>query len=383
MNPIRVAIIGCGKIAEQHAAQIRRIAGSRLVGVCDSEKRMADQLAERYQVEGSFDDVQQLLKIARPDVVHITTPPQSHFKLASECLRAGCHVYVEKPFSIDLAEARAMVALAEELGLKITAGHNYQFNPEMVRMRELIRSGSLGGKPVHIESIFSYDLGDASYVNALLGDKKHWVRMLPGKLLQNVISHGIAKIAEFWESPDYTVTAHGYSSAKLQSVGESEIIDELRVVISDGRQLTAYFSFTTQVAPPVQELRIFGPQGTLIVDGLHRSVIELTGANSAFKSYLNFTLPQFHLARQFVRNMFRNLSAFLRADFHMDIGMRNLFAEFYQSIQSGGAPPISHREIIFTAAVMDEIFRQLDVAGKGTSILAESRAAMSLSGERA
>src|SRR5882672_2119404 len=84
LNPIRVAIIGCGKIAEQHASQIRRIACSQLVGVCDSEKRMADQLAERYQVEGSFDNVQQLLKESRPDVVHITTPPQSHFKLATE-----------------------------------------------------------------------------------------------------------------------------------------------------------------------------------------------------------------------------------------------------------------------------------------------------------
>jgi predicted dehydrogenase len=275
-----------------------------------------------------------------------------------------------------------MVALAESLGLRITAGHNYQFNPEMVRMRDLVRSGSLGGKPVHIESIFSYDLGDASYVNALLGDKKHWVRMLPGKLLQNVISHGIAKIAEFWESPDYTVAAHGYSSSKLQSVGESEIIDELRVVISDGRQQTAYFSFTTQVAPPVQELRLFGPRGTLIVDGLHRSVIELTGANTAFKSYLNFTLPQFNVARQYIRNMFSNLSAFLRADFHMDIGMRNLFAEFYRSIQSGEAPPISHREILFTAAVMDEIFRQLDSAGREAGMLSESRTAMSLTGDR-
>jgi predicted dehydrogenase len=317
-------------------------------------------------VAGSFDNVQQLLKEARPDVVHITTPPQSHFSLSSECLRAGCHVYVEKPFSIDLDEAKKMVALAESLGLRITAGHNYQFNPEMVRMRDLVRSGSLGGKPVHIESIFSYDLGDASYVNAL----------------QNVISHGIAKIAEFWESPDYTVAAHGYSSSKLQSVGESEIIDELRVVISDGRQQTAYFSFTTQVAPPVQELRLFGPRGTLIVDGLHRSVIELTGANTAFKSYLNFTLPQFNVARQYIRNMFSNLSAFLRADFHMDIGMRNLFAEFYRSIQSGEAPPISHREILFTAAVMDEIFRQLDSAGREAGMLSESRTAMSLTGDR-
>jgi len=379
LKEIKVAIIGCGKIADQHAQQIGRVKGSRVVAVCDNDKLMADQLAERFKVDGSFDDVPRMLKEARPDVVHITTPPQSHFKLATECLAAGCHVYVEKPFSVDLQEARAMVTLAEELGLRITAGHNYQFNPEMIRMRELVRNGALGGTPVHIESIFSYDLGDASYVNALLGDKKHWVRALPGQLLQNVISHGIAKIAEFWEPPDFTVIAQGYTSPKLRNAGETEIIDELRVVISDGRQTTAYFSFTTQVAPPVQELRIFGPRGTLIVDGLHRTVVELTKANSAFKSYLNFFIPPFQVARQYVRNMARNISAFLRADFHMDSGMKNLFEAFYQSIRSNGPLPMSYREILLTAAIMDEVFRQLNVATReSSSSPVEVRSAMTV-----
>src|SRR5688500_12361657 len=111
---MRVGIIGCGKIADQHAEQIRRVAGSRLIAVCDREKLMADQLAERFDVKGSFVDVDTMLREARPNVVHITTPPQSHFDLAKKCLKAGCHVYVEKPFAIDFEEARDMVALAEE-----------------------------------------------------------------------------------------------------------------------------------------------------------------------------------------------------------------------------------------------------------------------------
>jgi predicted dehydrogenase len=367
LREIRVAIIGCGKIADQHAEQIRRVKGSRIVAVCDREKLMAGQLAERFEVDGSFDDVDQLLKEARPDVVHITTPPQSHFDLAWKCLAAGAHVYVEKPFSLDLQQARAMIELAEHRGLKITAGHNVQFSPEMIRMRELVRSGALGGAPVHMESVFSYNLGDASYVKSLLGDQKHWVRALPGKLLQNLISHGLAKVAEFMAGSEFSVIAHGLTSPTLRSIGETEITDELRVIISDNRNATAYFTFTTQIAPPVQELRLFGPRGGIVVDNLHRTVTQLQPSNSDFKSYLNFVVPPSLMSRQFARNAWANLTAFLKAEFHMEAGMKNLIESFYRSIQQGGPPPIPYREILFTATIMDEIFRQLDQSKRPVS----------------
>src|SRR5262249_13090439 len=150
--------------------------------------------------------------------------------------------------------------------LRLTAGHNVQFSPEMMRMRELVSSGVIGTGPVHVESIFSYHLGDLSYVRAVLGDDSHWVRRLPGQLLQHAISHGVAKIAQFFDSSDVTVVAHGFTSPVLAQTGETEIIDELRVLISDRQNRTAYFTFTTQLNPPVQELRVFGTKGAIIVD---------------------------------------------------------------------------------------------------------------------
>src|SRR5262249_4613393 len=151
----------------------------------------------------------------------------------------------------------------------------------------------------HIESIFSYSLGDPSYVKSLLGDSRHWVRGLPGKLLQNVISHGIAKVAEFFDVDDLTVLAHGFTSPLLLSAGEPDIVDELRVIISDNRHTTAYFTFTTQMKPAVQELRIFGGGTTVIVDNLHRTVVCLTASNSDLKSYLNFFIPPARIATQY------------------------------------------------------------------------------------
>src|SRR3954468_20314594 len=108
LHALKVAIVCCGKIADEHAAAIRRIGGCEIVGVCDREPLMAGQLAERFEVDQSFTDVSELLDRARPDVVHITTPPASHFELARLCLDHGVHVYVEKPFTLFEAEAREL-----------------------------------------------------------------------------------------------------------------------------------------------------------------------------------------------------------------------------------------------------------------------------------
>ncbi|MGD0778717.1 MAG: Gfo/Idh/MocA family oxidoreductase [Candidatus Solibacter sp.] len=141
---LKVAIVGCGKIADAHAAQIQRIKGCEIVGVFDREPLMARQLSERFPVQRYFGDLPELLSEARPDVVHITTPPQTHFDLAKLCLEWGCHVYVEKPFTVDENEARRLIALATGKGLKLTVGHDDQFSHVARRMRTLVQSGFLG-----------------------------------------------------------------------------------------------------------------------------------------------------------------------------------------------------------------------------------------------
>jgi predicted dehydrogenase len=299
----------------------------------------------------------QLLKDVRPDVVHITTPPQGHFALAAECLEAGCHVYVEKPFTLNTAEAVQLIALAERRNLKITVGHNAQFNWENVQARELIRTGFLGGPPVYIESYYTYNLRDAGYARALLGDKEHWVRRLPGKLLHNIISHGIARIAEFMQSDSPLVSAHGYSSPLLTSIGETDVIDELRAHISDGHNLTATFVFSSQLTPPVNGCRFYGTKNTIDVDNVHHTVIRSTPRG--YKSYANYFIPPVHVAREYLRSSRRNIARFLRSEFHDDSGVKTLVEAFYRSVLGEAPLPISYAEILRTSRIMDEIFAQL------------------------
>ncbi|TMQ31229.1 MAG: Gfo/Idh/MocA family oxidoreductase, partial [Nitrospirae bacterium] len=229
---LKVAIVGCGKIADAHASQIQSVKGCEIVGVCDKEPLMARQLYERFPVKRYFGDLTELLSVARPDVVHITTPPDSHFDIARFCLEQGCHVYVEKPVTLYAEEAQILLALANEKGLKLTVGHDDQFSHVARRMRTLVQSGYLGGAPVHMESYYCYELG-YGYARALLGDKQHWVRRLPGRLLHNIISHGIARIAEFLTTDAPQVIAYGFVSPFLKKIGERDIVDELRVIICE------------------------------------------------------------------------------------------------------------------------------------------------------
>lgn len=354
---LKVAIIGCGKIADEHAQSIQRINGTEIVAVCDREPLMAQQLCDRFGVKRSFTDISGLLEEAKPDVVHITTPPQSHFDAAKLSLQAGCHVYVEKPFTLDEPEARKLIDLAEDLGLKVTAGHDCQFRHAALRMRELVHSGYLGGDPVHMESYFCYELGPGGYAGVLLADKQHWVRRLPGQLLHNIISHGVARIAEFLKTESPQVIAHGFTSPLLRGMGENELVDELRVIISEEQQTTAYFTFSSQMHPSLHQFRIYGPKNGLIVDQDQETLIKLPGTKR--KSYMEQFVTPVEMGRQFFGNSWHNVKTFLRRDFHPKAGMKNLIERFYQSIVENTPVPIPYREIILTAQIMDDIFAQL------------------------
>src|SRR5262245_1132497 len=354
---LKIAIVGCGKIADAHASQIGRLGGCEIIGVCDREPLMARQLYERFPVRRHFDDLAELLAETRPDVVHVTTPPESHFEIARRCLDAGCHVYVEKPMTLTARDARTLLGLATESGRKLTVGHDEQFSHVARRMRTLVRDGYLGGPPVHMESLYGYDIGASGYARALLADKAHWVRRLPGGLLHNLVSHGIARIAEFLSSESPEVIAHGFVSPRLRALGETELVDELRVIVSEGHHTTAYFTFSSQMRPALHQLRLYGPRNGLLLDQDHETLIRLRGAR--FKSYVEKFVPPLSLACQQLGNLATNARTFLARDFHMKSGMKYLIESFYRSILHDTPPPIPYRDILMTASIMDAVFAQL------------------------
>jgi predicted dehydrogenase len=318
---------------------------------------MAGQLAGRFGIPGVYSDVDRMLGEAKPTVVHVTTPPQSHLSLALQCIEARSHVYLEKPFAVNAEETAAILKAAEAAGRFVTAGHNYQFTPEMIRARGIVRTGYLGGPPRHIESVWFYDLGDASYVAPMLGSGDHWVRRLPGKLLHNNISHGVARLAEYLHDDITHVEVDGHQSAQLRPFGAPDVVDELRVLLRDSKDTTAYFNFTTQIKPGLNQFRICGPSNSLTVDLVSGAVLKNIGRGG--KSYLAYLIPPCALVAQAAKALLGNAFEIATGRLHQDSGMKALIEQFYVCIRGECPVPIPYREILLTARIMDAIFRRL------------------------
>jgi predicted dehydrogenase len=362
---LKAAIVGCGKIAEAHAEVINNTPEAVLVATCDREILMARQLAERYGAKNYYNDLSLMLSEAKPDVVHITTPPQSHYEIARTCLEAGCHVIVEKPFTINTYEAEKLIALAISRKLKITSGTDEQFSPVALEMRKLVNDGWLGGKPVHMDVYYCYDLGDERYARVFIKDKSHWLWNLPGQLIQNIIPHAIIKVAEFLEGTQISVIARGFTSDFVKKIGETHLRDELRAILIDEKQTTAYLTFSTQVRPPVRQFMILGPKNGLLVDQDHQALIKIPG--QTYKSYLEKTWPLYQLSRQYRKNLVKNIELFLRKQFQMKRGLYNLVQLFYKSIETDTPPPIPYDQIILSSRIMDSIISQIYPNSEGRS----------------
>lgn len=371
---LKAAIVGCGAIADAHAWAIQSVKG-RIVAACDAEPLMTKQLCERFGVPAAYNELTRMLEEARPDVIHVLTPPQSHFSIAEKCLNHGAHVYLEKPFTLYPEETDKLLALASAKKLKVTVGHDALFTPAAIEGRRLVDEDYLGGAPLHMESYYGYEFGNM-YGNALLTDKQHWVRKLPGKLLHNIISHGIARVAEYIYGDNPEVIAHGFVSPVLRQMGETEIIDELRVIIRDEKGTTAYFTFSSRMRPTANQLRIFGPKNGLFMDETQQLVIRMSGQR--YKSYAEKFIPPVAYSRQYLGNFFRNMRLFLGKNFHNEAGKQYLTRAFYRAIAEGAPDPIPHEKIRLTGWIMDRIFQQINVeqltlAGTAGAVLSSQR----------
>src|SRR6478735_6260162 len=190
---VKIAIVGCGKIADAHVEEIRKISSVQLVAVCDLEPLMAEQLASRYAVPRWYCDVTRMLDRETPDVLHITTPPQSHLLITKEALAAGCHVFLEKPVAPCHCDAEAIVAAAIAADRKLAIDYWPNFETPALELRQLFETGVLGS-PVHVESSIGYDLG-GEYRSGLKRHPHHWGKRFSGKLFQNVLDHVLNKIS--------------------------------------------------------------------------------------------------------------------------------------------------------------------------------------------
>ena len=365
---LRVALVGCGQIADAHLGELRKIPCADIVATCDSYRDLADQAAARFEVPAAFDSLDDMLRQARPDVVHITTPPHTHRDLTLAVLSAGAHVYVEKPFSVDAAEADVMIAAAAAKGLQICVGHDQLFDPTWEECRRRHASGEFGDI-VHIDSVFGYDLS-GPFGALLAEDPQHWVHRLPGGLFQNNISHAVYRITDFMPDERPTVRAHWFSA------GRQSFPTDLRVMLQ-GEQCTASVLFSSRARPAQKVARVYGTRACVEIN-LDAQTLRVERAASLRGPFMKLQLSYAQLKE--ARRGFRwNVRRFLRSDIQFFGGMKRLFELFYASILEQQTPPILPHDIRRVTIIMDDIFRAC-LADAETSLAPEQAAPPVLTG---
>jgi predicted dehydrogenase len=144
MKKLRTAVIGVGYLGQFHAEKYARLEGSELVAVVDTDRSRADEIAAKLGTRG-LTDYREL--IGTVDAVSIVVPTQFHYEVARAFLEQGTHVLLEKPITVTLEEADALIAIAHERQAVLQVGHLERFNPVVMALDGLLTT------PGFIESI--------------------------------------------------------------------------------------------------------------------------------------------------------------------------------------------------------------------------------------
>lgn len=333
---LKIAILGGGKMAGQHAAAIATLKNARLAAVADLVVA-EEELKARFGTEVAiYRDAEALLREVSPDVVHVVTPPASHVDLARLALEHGAHVYVEKPFALTEADARSVLALAEAKGLKACAAHQVLFQDAGRKYREHMH---LIGEPVHVESYFSFKTVRRR------ADGKGSVT--PVEQLIDILPHPVYLLLSAFEG-------ERTPEMELRSV-ELSPHGEVRALVSvDGH--TAILVVTLQGRPIESYLRIVGTNGSINADFILAGVTRLPGPGASAPAVV---LRPFSHARQMVFGSIATLFKMFFRRHKSYPGLAELLQGFYASTHGNGPAPVSAESIVQTVRLCEQIGARL------------------------
>ena len=142
--PLRVLIIGTGFGAKVHAPAFALHPGFQIVGIASRSHENARETAEKYQVEVATDDWKGMLDEVPADLVSIVTPVDLHYPIARAAIERKRHVLCEKPFAMNVAQAKELAALAKAQGIVNIVNHEFRYMPARATLTRMIQEGRLG-----------------------------------------------------------------------------------------------------------------------------------------------------------------------------------------------------------------------------------------------
>lgn len=341
---MNVALIGAGQIARQHLACLRELPGVEVVGVADLSRAMAESAAERYGVDAWFTDHRAMLAATRPDAVHVTTPPTSHYPLALDALDAGAHVLLEKPATATLDQLEALITRAEAAGRWLVEDYNYLYNGATRRLRDLVASGEFGAV-THVEVFLCLDiLGAGSpFVDP---NAPHPTLSLPGGAIADFLTH-LACLAHAFVGPHAKVA----TSWSKRSAGPLPS-DEFRALVEADRG-TATLHFSAHTQPDAFWLRLYGTKMQAAADLFETrlSISRVRGGPKPLRPLVN-NLGE---ARAVGRSAFGTLCRKLDGGPGAYEGLWALLGETYRAWNAGRAAAITPRQVVEVNRLVDAL----------------------------
>ena len=133
-EPLKVGVIGAGYLGKFHIENWKSIADAKLVGFYDPDRANAIAVSDKYELY-CFESGEDLIE--QCDVVDIAAPTDHHAYWCEKAIKKGKHVFVEKPLTASMEEARHIVELTRESGIRLQVGHVERFNPALLAVQDL------------------------------------------------------------------------------------------------------------------------------------------------------------------------------------------------------------------------------------------------------
>ncbi len=261
--PIRLGLIGCGDFGEYCLDVYSALDGIQPTAVADTVAERADRLAERFSL-ASVHDPRALIARADVDLVHLATPPASHYPLATAALTAGKHVLCEKPLAVKLAHADAMLAAAAKAECIMPVNFVLRHSPVTDMVKAVIDSGVLG-RCLHVS--FENYASDAK----LVPEHWFWDKSVSGGIF---IEHAVHffDLYDHWLGPGEVVSAH--AEVREHSTAEDRVMCLTRH--AGGATVNAYHGFDQPGCLDRQSHHLLFETGDVLVRGWIPETLELT-----------------------------------------------------------------------------------------------------------
>ena len=330
---LRVAIVGSGKMAANHARAIASCTvPARVVAVADPSEVALAAMRNVAPDARQFASLTELLAGGGVDIVHICTPPVSHVPLAIEALESGRHIYVEKPFAESSTDAERILGIARERGLKVAAGHQLLHEKPTRVAAELLPSL---GRISHIESYFSFRT-----VRRVPGGR---VPLASDLQLLDILPHPVYLLLHF-----LNLSGSGRPQLLALDIGEGGTVHAL---IKQGH-LTGSLVVTLEGRPVESYMRIVGTNGALHADYIRGTVQRQIGPGT---SGIDKVLAPFRIAEQLVFGTTAALGVRAMNRQRSYPGLVELFDAFYGAVQTGAPSPVTNENILETTRLCEQV----------------------------